>query len=260
MEYIKYKNKYIISKNTTNMKNSIDAIINSNKSISISKTILSNDDKQKIDQLNIENKTYNFYGDLKSISVNDITDFLGSHDVSDIILSKIVFPFIDAANTSFGWLTIRTSLPNDQYDIPRWHCDGIYYESNEVQYKMVTTLLGPSTIYKENSVELKDIYNKINKEKQSKINIKDMNDILTIDKEYRPILDSAFNNNGHKTITAENYDVIVFVVGDIDRCLIHSEPPINEKRLFLSIVVGTKNQIEDLSNRWKVDMNKSIIT
>jgi hypothetical protein len=49
-------------------------------------------------------------------------------------------------------------------------------------------------------------------------------------------------------VTAEPLQGAVFIVGS-ERAAIHSEPPINEERLFLSVLPGTPDQIKQWENR-----------
>jgi hypothetical protein len=40
------------------------------------------------------------------------------------------------------------------------------------------------------------------------------------------------------------------MVGNRDRALIHSEPPMREDRLFISILPGYEYEITELNKRW----------
>lgn len=42
----------------------------------------------------------------------------------------------------------------------------------------------------------------------------------------------------------------IFIIGP-NNAAIHSEPPIHSERLFISVVQGTSEQIEDLRTRWQ---------
>jgi hypothetical protein len=44
---------------------------------------------------------------------------------------------------------------------------------------------------------------------------------------------------------------LIFIVGNTEKALIHSEPPMTEERIFISILPGTEKQIENLKKRWK---------
>lgn len=43
---------------------------------------------------------------------------------------------------------------------------------------------------------------------------------------------------------------MLFIVGDPNAVAVHSEQPINHDRLFISILPGTNEQIQELFDRW----------
>lgn len=44
----------------------------------------------------------------------------------------------------YFWITIRATLPNNEFDIPRWHKDGKYFRgTTEETPKFATVLKGP---------------------------------------------------------------------------------------------------------------------
>lgn len=53
-----------------------------------------------------------------------------------------------------------------------------------------------------------------------------------------------------KVHQAQIGDGVVFIVGDEDFSAVHSESPIYSDRLFISIVPGTKKQIQELYDKW----------
>ena len=52
-----------------------------------------------------------------------------------------------------------------------------------------------------------------------------------------------------KAVTASSGQGTIFIVG-ADFAAVHSEPPIKEQRLFISIVPGSQTDIEELDKRW----------
>lgn len=49
---------------------------------------------------------------------------------------------------------------------------------------------------------------------------------------------NILNNNG-----------VIFVAGDKDKCLIHSEPKHDNNRIFISILQGSKKEIDELNEK-----------
>lgn len=52
-----------------------------------------------------------------------------------------------------------------------------------------------------------------------------------------------------KAISAKFGQATIYVVG-AEHAAVHSEPPIHEGRIFLSILPGSKTQIQELYERW----------
>ncbi len=51
-------------------------------------------------------------------------------------------------NKKYCWLTIRIQEKSNAYEIPRWHCDGNYFNKKSYPYpqtKFVMVLKGPSS-------------------------------------------------------------------------------------------------------------------
>jgi len=47
------------------------------------------------------------------------------------------------------WMAIRVTMPNNDYDIPRWHKDGNFFPQNNNETstsKFVTVMKGPGTL------------------------------------------------------------------------------------------------------------------
>ena len=48
----------------------------------------------------------------------------------------------------------------------------------------------------------------------------------------------------------KNNEGLIFIVGNKEKALIHSEPSMKEERIFISILPGTEKQIENIKKRW----------
>ena len=58
----------------------------------------------------------------------------------------------------------------------------------------------------------------------------------------------VFENKKVKQL--KNDEGLIFIVGNLDKALIHSEPPMHSFRIFISILPGTGEQIAGLKKRW----------
>jgi len=74
---------------------------------------------------------------------------------------------------------------------------------------------------------------------------------IKIHYKYRPIYADKLKNE--KIIQVKNNQGLIFYAnsGGIDGA-IHSEPKIDDNRMFISILPGTKENIEGLKKRWNL--------
>lgn len=118
-------------------------------------------------------------------------------------------------------MDINTSLPNNEFNMPRWHTDG--YPNNS---KFVTVLKGPSTLF---------IDDKDSTSRKIYFTIEDL-----LIKEYKKILAKKLKDC--KIIQPQNNQGTIFLtdapVNNTTIAGIHSEPPFNEKRFFIGIMCG----------------------
>ena len=185
------------------------------------------------------------FGNLDSIK-RELADFLQtlgndstvSATAADIIES-LVIQSRDAFNAETAWVTLRASVPNSNFDIPRWHTDGYFYEPHQgIQHKVAFGLKGNGTLF----AQLSDEWRKAFLECMLRHNYVPS---MEMRKESAKLVD----DHGVIQMTARKQGV-VFAVGKPDGSAIHSEPPVTEPRLFLSIIPGTHKQIASLASRW----------
>lgn len=130
------------------------------------------------------------------------------------------------------------------FDIPRWHCDGFYHSNkNKPQTKFITTLKGPATLVLETTKEEKEHFYKLENYKD-----KITTDESEFDINKRKYIDENIRG---KKINITNNNGIIFVAGDKDNCLIHSEPKHDDNRFFISILPATKEEINEFVERSK---------
>ena len=99
--------------------------------------------QKELDYLNnlkiLNSSSFRYFGSIdviEDINYKDLDEFIKKiTDTSNIsilhnIITKLVNKITKAYNTKYCWLAIRVSLPNSNYDIPRWHKDGNFLNQN----------------------------------------------------------------------------------------------------------------------------------
>jgi len=202
-----------------------------------------------------ETKTFEYFGynnklELEFDQYDQLVDYfksLGTNiDQDCITYSRLIFRLINLvrqikSNTSC-WLSIRSSIPNDDdYKIPRFHKDGKYYSTkeNEIVQKFILTIKGPGTLICEPTEQGQQKFDEV---------FYNTNNTFS-DLEIREKLAHALIDEHIHQLT--NNQGCFFTVGSDLKSSIHSEPNITQPRLFISILPGTFEQIEELRIRWK---------
>lgn len=256
-KYRKYKKKYCelnrYHKFAINMETGINSLMNSDRSFVFVDTDIDESDTKSLDTLfsreNVTNKTFNYYGIFDSRIKNEMDTFLGqiTDDSKKIaqIINKVANGYTYATKKNYIWLTIRIQHPQDDYDIPRWHTDGYFYNSLEYsqknlsQIKLAGILTGPLTLFKTDDQKM------FLKYQQLWDNLYKTKECYQKDMENRKIIDSELKD--YETVTPKKGQVAIFKVG-LNGAM-HSEPKIDTNRLFYSILSGTKEEIKDLATR-----------
>ena len=205
---------------------------------------LSPEARSDIERLNVERiDSYDNFGHTDSV-LEDSAKFLESLG-NDPALSRRVAETIDqlvkdslsAVNAETAWFTIRAFTPIDDFDIPRWHTDGTFYDKTDVdQRKVAMTLKGPGTLLNNLPQSLRQTFNSVARSFESD----SPENRRTLEKLVDPVNTQA-GTAGQGTI---------FIVGSDERAAVHSEPPIHSERLFMSLLPGTREQIAELRERW----------
>lgn len=222
-----------------------------------------------INNLSIKESNYfDYYGNLESLDFNDFFSKVGENNLKNIkIIEKIIKKITNKVLVSFDmdhfWISIRPSVPNNLFDIPRWHHDGFYFSNVDNQAKFAFVLKGPGTLFIKKSKKVIESYNKIQdkykKELNEIVDIKLRNDPefqIKIMKKYRPIFAKELSK--YKIRQVKNNQGVIFWGGkDINSKALHSEPKIDQHRLFISILPGTKEMITERENNVK-QLNKLV--
>lgn len=190
-------------------------------------------------------------------SINKIHTFIkniGNNKPSDIlilknIINKLINTLLLAYQKKYFWIDIRVQDSNHI----RWHTDGKFFNRDN-ETKFVTTLHGKSTLIVDPNDKILIKY-KTKEEKEYKLLTKDINNLSDnefeelkekdneLTKKYELIYKEKLKN----IIQPTNTQGVIFKPDAVH----HSEPCTNEPRIFISILVGDKNEIYDLKKRYK---------
>lgn len=208
-------------------------------------------DKELFDRINIKNKTnYEYLGNSRNLKEKEVLDYLdkiGDNKKTDI---KKVFCYIvktiKIMTNKFGfdhfWLIIRSLPPDDTYKNFRWHSDGnMFKNSNRRQFKLVSVPKGEGTLFVEPDMKTRKKFYKIYDEQHTEFT-PDLSNFKQVINKFGPLLNNVLRKIEVKQF--KNNYIAEFNVGDREIGAIHSEPDITEERLFFSIVLGTKEEID----------------
>lgn len=190
------------------------------------------------DRMEIKNAAnYSRFGNLELMR-DEIPQYLreiGNNDEELIqkasdILNKIVMNVMNAFKKQTAWVTVRAFIPTKEYDMPRWHTDGYYYQpfTYGVQYKFAAALKGNQTLFFPMNDEMREVY-------KSNCN-------------NREFLSRFFDVK--QAETGQIGQGAFFIVGSPRCSALHSEPQINSTRLFISVFPGQECEIQELYERW----------
>lgn len=236
-----------------------------NKDFKMFKIKLSESEQKTISNLDItSSNTLNYCGNLKLLDFNNFFKTIGKNNFQtcksvEQIVTKITKKVLAGFACEHFWISIRASKPNNFFDIPRWHYDGAYFSQVNSQAKFAMVLKGPGTLVIKKSSKVEKAYEKIKiqhtkevNEQFEKQNPKTPNEesqiLMKLDNEYRPIYAKAMSKFKIKQL--ENNKGLVFWGGRDSRfSALHSEPKIDEPRLFISILPSTKENIIEWKNK-----------
>jgi hypothetical protein len=200
---------------------------------------------------------FRYYGSIEMIndSLEKFLSSIGPNTSRNITkMARLVINIIKKVLTGYNmyhfWLAIRVTEPNNEFIIPRWHKDGNYFASNSITAKFITVLKGPGTLLIRSNKKVNDIYNKISEKEINEIKpLSTFEEEKKVARKYRLILAKKLANE--KIIQVKNSQGLVFHAGSpTDNAALHSEPNMDQYRMFISIVPGSKKNIEELKKRW----------
>ena len=218
-------------------------------------------------------KGFNHFGSYKNLKgINEFLSSLGENDnilVNRLekIINNIIKKVLKGYKMEHFWMTIRVSMPNNLYDIPRWHKDGSFFPNdptNPKTSKFVTVMKGPGTLLIKGNKRINKIYDdSCERERNETTPTSSIEEQIKVSDKYRPILAKELSKE--KVIQLKNNQGLVFFTGNgvikkpitstsyvgiLDNGALHSEPKIDAPRMFISIIPGTEENIMALQERW----------
>lgn len=194
--------------------------------------VLSPADLKLGEQLKIVNSNdYYNEGKLEGLE-DDLPNFICSIGPNDPILAKeiseifqnIISNILQASGKESGYVILRASTPNGEFDLPRWHEDGAFYRTKPIEYKFATVLKGPLTLFCLPNPQLRELVCNTNQNNRIKCS-----ELL----KNEPVIQG---NQGQG---------VFFKVGDGNKnSAMHSEPKIDSERLFFSFVPANLKEIQ----------------
>ena len=142
---------------------------------------------------------------------------------------QIVNEVVQACGKETAWIHLRAFIPTDRYDLPRWHMDGSYYtpsEPNDPLLKFVVTFVGPTTLFYLLPLESRKMVERHTRNRHY------MKEFCLEENTISPPLGQG-----------------AIFIGGPGFAALHSEPPIHQSRLFLSVVPCKQAQLAELKAR-----------
>ena len=172
IKYLKYKNKYLDLKNLVTQKGGSSASASGGGNNNDSGEIIdsqqirdylhsrkydfklfdinyTNQEQESIDNFKIEKKCEYYHtgsiSDLKSL--NAFLLDIGHNTKEDVdnleqIILNLIKKVLEGYNMEDFYLIIRARTPYSEFDIPRWHRDGPYFDHSVITSKFATVLKG----------------------------------------------------------------------------------------------------------------------
>lgn len=164
------------------------------------------------------------------------------------IMAKLSQRVLEHFEQSCGWFCLRPTLPNDLFKIPRWHRDGYFYSPyQDPQAKAVMVLKGPRTLFYEASAAQRAAMEEFDKSAPPLTpRMTKLDEFLKYQDTVRVQLDKHVFDRSQAVVAPYGVGTL-FTVGA--HGAVHSEPHMNEPRLFLSVLPGTPEQIAELQAR-----------
>lgn len=200
---------------------------------------LSSEDKKLLTVIKVDKEDiYNNFYDLKQL-IPELVRFFVSLGNSELvaraianIIDRIVDQVLEELSCETAWVAVRCSKKQDTFVVPRWHIDGDFPQAyaTGLKYKVACALKGPSTLFCNVDQSLRQKFCEISKNN----NMKGLSRRQLLQELLQSInISSALAGEG-----------TLFLIGRYGA--IHSEPDINQDRIYLGILPGSKEQLQQL--------------
>ena len=221
---------------------------------------LSEEELDLFEKVYVNAKTeYDRFGNLHLLK-EEIPQYLRKIGNTDEVLiesmTKTLVKIVSEITCAFGkqtaWVLIRSAVPTNEFDTPRWHMDSYYNQPYYgVQYKFAVALKGNPTLFYLLDPEQRNLFRENERRFWQSVRGVDFNDEK---------FDYLYEEN--RILLSQMYDVkdsvspqrgfgALFLAGDARYSALHSEPKMEAPRLFLAIVPGQECEIEELSRRFQ---------
>ena len=210
------------------------------------------------ESINNETTVLNVFGTLNQFEykVIEFLKSLGNSDedsqISAKIIDKIVKNCLNTLGFESAWITIRFFKKNSSYDIPRWHIDSesLYKPKKGYLCKIACALKGPSTIFSYVPDAVRKALFNVQSNMRSKAYASKVGTREQRERAIRSDLDDALQS--YEMLSAQPGQGAVFIMGNENTGAVHSEPAMPEDRIFMSIVPGSHEQIQELYKNWHI--------
>ena len=192
-----------------------------------------------------ETKDFSYYG-----NEENLPKFPENINIVEETVRNILKIVLDGYNKKHFWLLISLTYKDPSFDITRWHTDGKHFAryNDEVQSKFIMVLQGEHTqLLKETEEESKFFLESKDKE-TDEIRGKEYNtpEWKEIWMKYRNILNDKFKNSN--IVQPSNSQGFIFLTNPgnfFKHGAIHSEPKKYNYRMFISILPGSEEEINN---------------
>ncbi|KAK6531129.1 hypothetical protein TWF281_007954 [Arthrobotrys megalospora] len=175
-------------------------------------------------------------------------------------------PFLEFAHEfmkSYGLenycLTIRASLPTDDYNTPRWHTDLEVFprrgnRKRPTQWGLATTLLGPGTLFAANGVPAREMLRNLSLQMKQEARDHACSSTCTFCVSTVEITRRRTTEllKGIEVVQAKDGDCCFFKAGT-GKGSVHSEPPMQCDRIFVGIVPGSEEDLKAVLGNWGME-------
>lgn len=215
------------------------------------------EEREAIEAVRIEKELsqFNYYGPAGEGLVEGLSAHLiqleGNTEATIISLSRLVARVASLVEKDLRkeavWAMVRVTLPSDDFDIPRWHQDGYYMRQDEgEEYKLVFTIKGPQSRFAE--IVDEEGYRSCAKEDVTNVSEHEGNFDVYFQEDVR--IKRALERTVMESDTIPEGRATFYRVGN-GGAKVHSEPPLHEPRIFMSVVAGSLEQVEEFRKRYE---------